>query len=159
MDTRRGIVSLIIAASTMTGAVAGELHLTVHESSGAPVPFRAYFYGEKGVITSEAVLSYSKRSTSEETHLICDGELDIELEPGTYTIRIERGLEWIPVKIDSEHIHVVMNPHMDRWVNMNARGWYSGDMHVHRDRDGAIPGSGGENSRFSGPPRSSRVLH
>ncbi len=58
----------------------------------------------------------------------------IELEPGNYTFTAERGKEYRPftqrVEIGAEPLTVRLPLH--RWVNMAARGWYSGDTHVHR---------------------------
>jgi hypothetical protein len=58
----------------------------------------------------------------------------VTLSPGRYTLRIERGKEYLPsiqqILIgDQPQTHKFM---LQRWINMADRGWYSGDTHVHR---------------------------
>ncbi|MCP4193756.1 MAG: CehA/McbA family metallohydrolase [Planctomycetaceae bacterium] len=57
----------------------------------------------------------------------------IQLEPGRYQISVARGMEYIPLakpftvtKKDQEH-----TLRLDRWIDLPARGWFSGDVHVH----------------------------
>lgn len=71
-----------------------------------------------------------------ERHFIASGEFQIALPPGTYILRMERGTEYRPVirkiEIRPGDLHDE-KIELARWVNMNARGWYSGDLHNHRD--------------------------
>ena len=71
-----------------------------------------------------------------ERHFIASGEFQIALPQGTYTLRVERGTEYRPVirriEIRPTELHDE-KIELARWVNMNARGWYSGDLHNHRD--------------------------
>lgn len=71
-----------------------------------------------------------------ERHFIASGEFQIALPPGTYTLRVERGTEYRPVirkvEIRPTELHDE-KIELARWINMNARGWYSGDLHNHRD--------------------------
>lgn len=71
-----------------------------------------------------------------ERHFIVSGEFQIALPPGTYTLRVGRGTEYRPVirrvEIRPGDIHDE-KIELARWINMNARGWYSGDLHNHRD--------------------------
>jgi hypothetical protein len=57
----------------------------------------------------------------------------IKLEQGRYRISVARGMEYIPVTKefavtaeDQEH-----TLRLERWVDLPARGWFSGDVHVH----------------------------
>jgi hypothetical protein len=70
----------------------------------------------------------------------------INLSPGVYKITIERGKEYFPLeetlvvpskaelidapKLDSQRIDKTFS--LQRWCNMESRGWYSGETHVHR---------------------------
>lgn len=71
-----------------------------------------------------------------ERHFIASGEFQIALPPGTYTLRVERGTEYRPVirkfEIRPGELHDE-KIELGRWINMNARGWFSGDLHNHRD--------------------------
>lgn len=57
-----------------------------------------------------------------------------ELEPGRYTVVVERGKEYRTLvrefTVGAEP--VTLDLPLTRWVNMAARGWFSGDTHVHR---------------------------
>lgn len=62
----------------------------------------------------------------------------VELGPGDYTVVVERGKEYRPltrtfrVDASTESGALDLELPLQRWVNMAARGWYSGDTHVHR---------------------------
>jgi hypothetical protein len=56
------------------------------------------------------------------------------LAPGRYTFRVERGKEYVSL---TREIEVGEDTHalefrLQRWADMAARGWYSGDTHTHR---------------------------
>lgn len=58
----------------------------------------------------------------------------IDLPPGHYTIVVERGKEYLPHR---EVLHIAEQPveqtfRLQRWSDMVAQGWYSGETHVHR---------------------------
>ncbi len=65
---------------------------------------------------------------------VVPGPVDMMIPPGRWQISILRGLEHLPVietvEISSaETTEKTFRP--KRWVDMAARGWYSGDDHVH----------------------------
>lgn len=101
-----------------------------------PGPTRVYLTDAAGVpVTPPQVPAYHKR---DEHHFIAPGRLHLDLEPGRYRLRAERGPEHRPaaVQLDlraGERRRVELAP--ERWADMNARGWYSGDLHNHRDPD------------------------
>lgn len=69
-----------------------------------------------------------------------DGAFDVRLPPGTYTLAISKGFEYlretqaIELKAGSS---VKREYKMRRWVDMPARGWYSADDHIHLRRSPA----------------------
>jgi hypothetical protein len=101
-----------------------------------PGPTRVYLTDGAGApLTPPAVLAYHK---GDEHHFIVPGRLQIELPPGRYRLSAERGPEHRPVSLDVELRagqlrRVELRP--ERWTDMNARGWYSGDLHNHRNVD------------------------
>ena len=61
-----------------------------------------------------------------------DGET-LALPPGDYTVEYTRGPEY---RKTTRKVHVgeeamTLDFHLDRWIDPAARGWYSGDHHVH----------------------------
>jgi hypothetical protein len=66
-----------------------------------------------------------------------DGAFDARLPPGRYTLTVSKGFEYVPrsIQIDmSASQDVTREIRLDRWVDMPARGWYSGDDHIHLRR-------------------------
>jgi hypothetical protein len=57
-----------------------------------------------------------------------------ELPAGTYTVLVERGKEYFPesypLKVDQDDVRFTIR--LRRWINMEEKGWFSGDTHVHR---------------------------
>jgi hypothetical protein len=103
------------------------------KGSGKPVPARCYLKDEKGIPQTPAgVISYSK---GEENHFIAARGFSVRLPAGKYSLTVERGPEYrrqsvtIALKPGQTHRQTVL---MDRWIDMNHRGWYSGDLHNHR---------------------------
>lgn len=70
------------------------------------------------------------------------GELDVDLEAGSYEIEAARGPEYkmtkasfeVPAEGELPRPEIVL----ERWIDLAAEGWYSGDTHTHFLR----PGSG-----------------
>ncbi len=60
-----------------------------------------------------------------------------EVPPGEYTLTVERGKTYHPhvesLSIDDREVSVEVS--LKRWIDMAALGWYSGDLHVHRELD------------------------
>ena len=61
-------------------------------------------------------------------------EFTLPLAAGAYTMELAKGMEYEPVHVRFE-VKPGVVPHLEvglkRWVDMRARGWYSGDTHVH----------------------------
>lgn len=71
-------------------------------------------------------------------HFIIPGMAVLELRPGVYTFEMERGPEY-RIRTGGFTIHRGDANHaalkMERFVDMNDEGWYSGDLLVRRDID------------------------
>jgi hypothetical protein len=113
----------------------GSLHVSiVDRATGKPLTARCYLIDPaKQSWSPVGAVNYIKPP---ERHFIAEGEFHIALPARKYTLTVERGTEYWPVireiEINSgetrdEEIEI------GRWINMNARGWYSGDLHNHRD--------------------------
>jgi hypothetical protein len=130
-------MTMILAASYMTDATAAstcKLHVRTLEPSGdRPAPARVYLTDANGALqVPEGVIVYHK---GREHHFVTTGEFRIELPPGTYTLQVERGLEFHPWTTsldlhDRPSLDVDARP--ARWIAMNRLDWYSADLHNHR---------------------------
>jgi len=120
-------------AGTAVEAVAGSpVHVrVVEDATGQTAPARAYLKrGDESLLPP----GFSSYARGDERHFLVPGDFELDLEPGTYRLRIERGLEYVPVELDLDVPRSTPVPvRLRRWIEMNRDGWYSADMHVHRD--------------------------
>ena len=119
--------------------------IVIDSATGQPLPARVHLQSEDSTwhfvesVGGEAVhydreLKHLPNSPEVHTTLSAD-PFEVELPPGNYTMRVERGKEYFPIirefTIAEEPLELEFP--LRRWVNMSQRGWYSGDTHVHRD--------------------------
>ncbi len=80
-----------------------------------------------------------RKTHRDESYFYADDSFDVELPPGRVRMHVSGGLETIPqvVTIDADTATEVTVP-MSHWVDMAARGWHSGDSHVHLHTGGPI---------------------
>ena len=80
-----------------------------------------------------------RKTKREESYFYADGSFDLELPPGRVRMEFRGGIEAIPqtVTIDADGATELTIP-MRPWIDMAARGWYSGDSHVHLHTGGPI---------------------
>ena len=138
------LAALSLARVASGALVTGEI---VDQSTGKPLPARLYIQSDAGrwfFPTSSApgasAVRYQKQAgkatNSIERHTTLSAHpFTVELEPGGYTFTVERGKEFHPlekrVEVGNEPLRVKLP--LRRWINMAARGWFSGDTHSHRD--------------------------
>lgn len=66
------------------------------------------------------------------------GRFAVELPEGDYTLIVAKGFEYVPqtkttrVRANAERSEVIR---LEPWIDMPGRGWYSGDGHVHYERE------------------------
>lgn len=113
----------------------GHLVVTiVDQTTGRKVDARCYLTDAGGHHwTPSGAITYVKPP---ERDFIALKHFEIALPPGTYTLRVERGTEYRPYEhqIEIKGGEILREKvELRRWINMNARGWYSGDLHNHRN--------------------------
>ena len=148
--TLRLIVRTTIIGVVATAATADPVLLrgrVVDDATGQLLPCRltataadgSTYFAESDDPAGHAVVYDKARSpTSVERHATLSAHpFRIELPPGDYVLRAERGKEYLPtelrVTVTEETEPVTLR--LKRWTDMAARGWYSGDTHVHRSLD------------------------
>jgi hypothetical protein len=82
---------------------------------------------------------------------IVHGIAELDVPPGEYTVIAEHGLEYERVERNiaitdtaPARMRIVLRP----WIRMRKRGWWSGDMHVHRTAADASPVAQAEELNF-----------
>jgi hypothetical protein len=118
----------------------------VDAATGASIPARVYVQNDQGewlfvtsAVPEGSALAYQEQwvpmPDSVERHTTVSAHpFHIDLPPGRYTITIERGKEYLPLETTLE-IDTAPREQtfpLVRWINLAARGWYSGETHVHR---------------------------
>lgn len=114
------------------GTISHPCRLYIEDSTGA-----FHFARSADPARPAVVYDVQRSNPSVERHTTLTArEFVAELPPGTYKLTAERGKEFTPSEIrvtipetgDLPHVALELN----RWVDMPAAHWYSGDTHVHR---------------------------
>jgi hypothetical protein len=144
----RKVVTLafvVFSASVSLPAFAVELQgIVVDSATGERVACRLYIQSADGqwsharsTDSAGTAVEYNVKrgQNSIEIHTTLTAHPFVaDLEPGEYTLTVERGKEYVP------HIQQVtvgnavksIRIELKRWTNLAERGWFSGDTHVHR---------------------------
>jgi hypothetical protein len=126
---RRLFCALLPAAAVRSQAAGLEIPVT---AAGRPTAARLYITDAEGrVHLVPGAVTFNHRG---ETHSLIDRRAALSLPAGRYTIRAEKGAEFVPaeksVTISAAPARIELD--LAHLRDMNAQGWYSGDMHVHR---------------------------
>lgn len=146
MTVRVLLLTLLACGLSSVGATAGTLRGVIHDQdTGKPVAARLYiesltdgrWYFAKTADAAGSALIYDKArdAKSVEKHTTLSAHpFEVELPSGRYRLTVERGKEYLTatrdIDVGSEPVEVTLS--IQRWIHMAARGWYSGDTHVHR---------------------------
>ncbi|MCG3198655.1 MAG: hypothetical protein GHCLOJNM_03159 [bacterium] len=125
--------SLILGMGSLlplVGAVPVDFRI-LDETTKEPIPARTYLSRDGSPVLPEGRYTYKRQ---QEIHFLAPGEFTLELEPGTYQLQVERGLEYRPhqASLDIREPTTAIIP-MRRWIDLASEGWWSGDTHVHVD--------------------------
>jgi hypothetical protein len=66
-----------------------------------------------------------------------DGSFEVELQPGSYTLEVSKGDEYLIQELELELAPGVNRSEtirLERWVDMPESGWFSADDHIHLRR-------------------------
>ncbi|GMU91225.1 MAG: hypothetical protein AMXMBFR4_02830 [Candidatus Hydrogenedentota bacterium] len=126
-----GRQTLFLIAIVPCLAQTGTLALEATEN-GAPVAFRVHLKGPDG----NSVRAPGRPFWHD--HFVCDGRVSLELPTGKYAYEVERGPEYEAISgsvIVRANASKSLTLRLRRLVDMRARGWWSGELHVHRPLD------------------------
>lgn len=137
-----GGVEKEVAAAPHDIRVTGEV---LDRATAAPLACRLYIRGRDGRwhfpnrSAADGVVRYERpnywdKSQVEMHATVAAKPFRVDLPPGEYTVTVERGKEYLPLQekleVDENHAKWQLRP--SRWIDVAARGWYSGDTHCHR---------------------------
>ncbi len=133
----------------------------VDAATGRPVPCRIHFRSPEGVPYQPHGHHAHLNAEHDTWHVDVGGDLRLDqatyayidgrcqgwLPTGRVLVDIARGFEYEPLRaaIEIKPGQRELELKLDRWTDMNAQGWYSGDTHVHfLSGDGANIEAAGE---------------
>lgn len=136
---------LILLTPVVLGAAEGRLCLRIVERpSGADavlLPARIHLTGPEGRPVTTPAESRGEGIDSRRPapffrdHHSCEGQIEWTLPAGIYTYVVERGPEYRKASGTAEVTgggSTQRTVTLQRWIDLAARGWWSGDIHVHR---------------------------
>lgn len=145
IQTVRKLLSPLLLAAWALSVPAAEIHLEALDDEGRPVWARFEVRGEDGRLY-QPPFSLRDRSSSMRQggkgwyvgSFHAKGRTTVEVPAGDYVVVVDRGPEFErfegTVATDDDSAgQLTIAP--KRWINMNELGWYSGDLHVHRDTE------------------------
>ena len=124
------LATATVVMSACVTRAGGRLEVTVTEAGRGRLPCRVHLTAGGKSVYAASMPRYER-----DGHFSCPGQFAVDLPAGAATLRIERGPEYVPfvrkLTIPPGKPHKIAAK-LVRWIDMNARGWYSGDLHVHR---------------------------
>ena len=117
----------------------GQLRVRVSDSEGELLPSRIYLTGADGRAYFPDTSYPRVVSVTEDYYFHTDGSFSVTLPVGEASLEAWRGFEYEPVSrtVDVRAgEHTVVEVQLDRWIDMAADGWYSGDNHIHPNYGG-----------------------
>ncbi len=120
---------MILVAAGGPGTLKMRIVEKLPAGEGPLLPARVHLSGPDGKAVRAPGLPFFH------DHLSCEGSLSLSLAPGTYRFEVERGPEYrraagaIDVEAGKTAERTVL---LERWIDLAARGWWSGETHVHR---------------------------
>jgi hypothetical protein len=120
----------LLAAGVAMAAKRGEVELHVVDSkTNEPIAVRMHLKDARGRAVKPP------QSVYWHDHFVVDGSLKLELPTGDYSFEMERGPEY-KIRTGTFTIEDDANDSkqldMERFIDMAAEGWYSGDLAIHR---------------------------
>ena len=117
-----------------SAAPTGRVRLRVTGPDGRPMPARIYVDASDGRAYSPDSAFHRAMMVTDRHYFHTGGEAEIELPAGRATIEAMRGWEYRPKSVTVDVTAGATRTAtiaLDRLIDLPARGWYSGDTHVH----------------------------
>lgn len=109
----------------------GHLEVTVTEgANGKPMPCRVHLTANGKPVYAPGCPRWER-----DLSFCCNGRFAVDVPAGAVEMALEKGPEW---QSRTETLQVgagetrSIKRSLSRWTDMNAAGWFSGDLHVHR---------------------------
>jgi hypothetical protein len=143
-----GLIFVFLLVGGELSAAPGEVRVTgkfLDAKTATPLAGRLYISGSDerwhfpGRSDANDVVVYERQNYWDKSQVemhatVAAKPFSVDLPPGEYTVTVERGKEYLPLtkKLTVDKEHAQWRLPLTRWIDMAARGWYSGDVHCHR---------------------------
>jgi hypothetical protein len=121
------------------------VHVRANDAAtGQPTPVRIRFAGPDGTYypplgrlatfaTEMGVDVGGNVLLDDKAHATIDGTCEVRLPPGRVTVSISKGPEYRPVRteVDRPAGKLALRFQVERWADLRAESWYSGDTRAH----------------------------
>src|SRR5690349_16255957 len=124
------IRNLFIVTCAASSLCAAEVRLTIlNESSSEPTPGRIHLRDAAGKAQRPSGYPFWR------DHFLCDGNAQVQLEPGHYFYTVEHGPEFSAAKGEFSLLNEATNIpiRLKRVADLAGEGYWSGETHVHRE--------------------------
>jgi hypothetical protein len=98
----------------------------VDAAGGKPLPCRIHLTDPAGKPVRAPGLPFWR------DHFVCPGTVALDLPPGRYDYEVERGPEWSRARGSFDAADGTLRIELSRIADLPARGWWPGDLHIHR---------------------------
>lgn len=136
------LLALLVASPLRAAELRGRI---IDAVTGQPVAARLYLSDESGRWhqaqssdpTGRALAYAVERpaTRSSEVHTTLSAHpFHADIPPGKITVRVERGLEYQPQELTVDHSDQgsTVSITLTRWTDLQKKGWFSGDVFLHR---------------------------
>jgi hypothetical protein len=123
------MLASLVLVGLVAPADAAQVEIVVRDKkSRQPVPCRIHLKNAAGKPQRAPDLPFWF------DHFVCPGQVNLELDAGKYRIEIERGPEYsrLAESLEIQGKAAKFMFEVERLVDLSAKGWWSGDLHVHR---------------------------
>jgi TolB protein len=120
--------------SRRIGTPQGRLHIRVLGPNGRPLPARVYLDASDGRSYSPDGAFHRAMMMTDRHYFHTSGGADVDVPVGRVTIEAVRGWEYKPQSVTFDvkgGATTTATLRLERLIDLPARGWYSGDTHVH----------------------------
>jgi hypothetical protein len=139
--------TFVVALLLSMAGIAAELEIRVTDEANRPIWTRLEVRGAEGKMYQPPSALRDTRGRNRRGgqpyylgSFAVKGQCRIEVPPGRYTVIAEHGVEYQRVErtVDvTEQSPAKLALSLRPWIRMRERGWWSGDMHVHRPPEDA----------------------
>ncbi len=141
IPTVGGVPSQVPITGLKYNSPVGRVEVMVRDENGQETAARVYLQAGNGKSYAPLGAFHRFVTSTSEHYFHTSGHFDLELPPGAASLEVMKGFEYRPQKktiqiIPGQTQKVEFT--LQRLANLSAKGWYSGDSHIHMNYGGGF---------------------